>query len=92
VNDTRLELMFPAELVERIASRAAEIALERLRAESESPSRWLTVEEAARYGRWDKQHIYDMRSDGRLSRDGEHGHALVDRHELDAYIDNSRRS
>jgi excisionase family DNA binding protein len=87
VSDTRFEVTFPAELVEQIAARAADLAVERLRTEAPS-SRWMTVAEAAEYARCSRQHIYDLRSDGRLGRHGEHGHALVDRRELDAYLDN----
>jgi hypothetical protein len=94
VSDARLELTFPAELIEQIAGRAAELALERLRAEAESPSRWMTIPQAVAYmGGTDfernRQHLYDLRSSGRLGRHGEHGRALVDRHELDAYLGNS---
>jgi excisionase family DNA binding protein len=87
VSDARLELTVPAELVEEIAQRAAEIVLARQEA---ALPRWMTVPEAAEYARCTRQHIYDLRSDGRLSRHGEHGHALVDRHELDAYLENGR--
>jgi excisionase family DNA binding protein len=68
--------------------RAAELVLERI--EAAPPTRWMTVAEAAEYARCSPQHIYDLRSDGRLGRHGERGHALVDRRELDAYLDNSR--
>jgi excisionase family DNA binding protein len=81
----QLQVSFPAELVEAIAQRAAELVAER-----SEPSRWMTVEEAAEYARCSRQHIYDLRSDGRLTRHGERGHALVDRRELDAHLDNSR--
>jgi excisionase family DNA binding protein len=82
-----LILSLPAELVEQIAERAAELVLERI--EATPPSRWMTVEETAEYMRCTRQHVYDLRSDGRLGRYGEHGHALVDRREVDAYLDKS---
>jgi excisionase family DNA binding protein len=88
VSDRRLEIVVPPGLVEEIAAQAAELVLERQQAGTSS--RWLTVPEAAEYARCSRQHIYDLRSDGRLSRHGERGHALVDRNELDAYLDNSR--
>jgi excisionase family DNA binding protein len=88
VSERRVELVLPAELVEQIVDRAAALALERPPAQPQS--RWMTVPEAAEYARCSRQHIYDLRSDGRLSRHGERGHALVDRDELDAYLDNSR--
>jgi excisionase family DNA binding protein len=84
----QLVLPFPAELVEQIAERAAELVLERI--EASPPSRWMTIAEAADYARCSRQHIYDLRSDGRLGRHGERGHALVDRRELDAYLDNGK--
>jgi excisionase family DNA binding protein len=74
------------EQLDAIAERAAERVAQR-----SEPSRWMTVEEAAEHARCSRQHIYDLRSDGRLSRHGEHGHALVDRRELDAYLDNTAR-
>jgi excisionase family DNA binding protein len=86
VSEIRLQL--PDELLEQIASRAAELVLSRQ--ESKPASRWLTPAEAAEYARCSRQHIYDLRSDGRLGRHGERGHALVDREELDAYLDNGR--
>jgi excisionase family DNA binding protein len=82
VSEHRLELIVPPELVEAIAARAAAIVVAR-----SEPSRWMTVEEAAEYARCSRQHIYDLRSDGRLGRHGERGHALVDRRELDVYLD-----
>jgi hypothetical protein len=88
VSDARLELIFPAELVEQIAQLAAAIAKEQLRSESEPP-RWMTIEQAVAYSTFPAQHIYDMRSDGRLTKHGARGHALVDRRELDAYLDNT---
>lgn len=92
MTDARLEVIFPAELVEQIADRAAALVLERLQVDAEPRSRWMTVAEAAEYARCDRQHIYDLRSDGRLGRHGEHGRALVDRAELDAYLDNGREA
>lgn len=66
---------------------------ERLRAQAvDRPGRWMTPAEAAEYARVTRQTIYDWRSCGLLSRHGGHGHALVDRNELDALLDNSGRS
>ena len=86
----RLQLPVPDDLVERIAERAADLVFERLDAAPQP--RWLTIPEAAEYARCSTQHIYDLRSDGRLARHGERGHALVDRRELDTYLDNGRSS
>src|SRR5262249_28866296 len=83
-----LTLPFPDDLVYRIAQRAAEPVLRRLPAATQG--RWMTVREAADYARCSVQHVYDLRSDGRLGRHGGRGHALVDRRELDALLDNSR--
>jgi excisionase family DNA binding protein len=76
----RITFEVPAELVEQIAARAAEIAVERLRAEPESE--FLTVAEAAALIGATPQRIYDLRSDGRLTRHGDGGRALVARAEL----------
>jgi excisionase family DNA binding protein len=78
-----------AQLVKQIAERAAELALERLHEEARA-SRWMSVLDAAGYARCSPQHIYDLRSDGRLGKHGERGHALVDRYELDAYLEKRR--
>ena len=82
--DVFAQLRLPEHVVEAIAERAAEIVLARL--EAARRTRWMTVAEAAEYARCSRQHLYDLRSDGRLGRHGEHGHALVDRDELDAYL------
>jgi excisionase family DNA binding protein len=88
--DARVELTLPGELVEAIAERAAQMVLARQVAAEQS--RWMTVAEAAAYARCTRQHIYDLRSDGRLRRYGEHGRALVDRQELDDYLAHSGNS
>jgi hypothetical protein len=88
-----LDFLSPAVLAAldaRIDARVEKRFAERLRGEIESQSRWMTIPQAVEYSSFKKQHIYDMRSDGRLTRHGKHGHAIVDRHELDAQIDNSR--
>ena len=85
--DVFAQLRLPEHVLEAIAERAAEIVLARLEAQR---SRWMTVAEAAEYARCTRQHIYDLRSDGRLGRYGGHGAARVDRDELDAYLANGR--
>jgi hypothetical protein len=55
--DPTLRVRVPAELLEQIAARAAELVLARL---EPGPSRSLTVAEAAAYARWSRQHIYDL--------------------------------
>lgn len=79
-----LHLQLPDELLDAIAERAAVLALERL--ERQGPaSEFLTVDEAAELLRCKPQRIYDMRSDGRLSKFGDGSRALVMRSELIAH-------
>lgn len=49
-------------------------------------SSYLTVEEAAAYLRAKPQRVYDLLSDGRLSRVKDGSRVLVARAELDAYL------
>jgi excisionase family DNA binding protein len=78
-----LTFSVPAEVVEQIARRAAEIIAGQ---RSSDERRWLTVDEAATHARCSAQRIYNLRSAGRLSRTGDGGRALVDRQELDDLI------
>lgn len=80
-----LGLQLPDEAIEAIARRAAELVLERID-ELQPASDWLTVDEAAAFLRCEKQRIYDLRGDGRLSRFMEGGRALVSRRELSALV------
>ena len=50
----------------------------------------LTVPEAAKRLRAKPQRVYDLLSDGRLTRHKDGSRVLVDRRELDAYLGNSR--
>jgi excisionase family DNA binding protein len=86
-----LSLTLPADVVEAIASRAAAIALERLRAETEAPPRMLTVAEAAAAIRAKPQRVYDLLSDGRLTRHYDGRRVLVDRQELGDYLAGGQR-
>jgi excisionase family DNA binding protein len=86
-----LSLPLPPEIVDAIAARAAAIALERLRGEREAPPRLLTVDEAAAVLRAKPQRVYDLLSDGRLTRRRDGRRVLVDRQELDAYLGNRAR-
>lgn len=82
-----LRLVLPPELVEAVAERAAELVAEQLRAERGEPaSELLTVDEAAAWLRCKRQHIYDLRSSGRLSRLSDGRRALVARAELEALV------
>ena len=85
-----MTLSVPPELVEEIAQRAAAIALERLRVEAETAPRLLTVPEAAEYLRAKPQRVYDLLSDGRLTRKKDGSRVLVDRQELDRYLAGNR--
>jgi excisionase family DNA binding protein len=76
-----------AELVERAASRAAELVLERLgRTARDHLSPYLSVDEAAELLRCKPQRIYDLRSSGVLARFGDGSRALVSRAELEAHL------
>jgi excisionase family DNA binding protein len=81
-----LTLAIPDVLAERIAERAAEIALERLRGEAGVRSPYLTVPEAAEYLRAKPQRVYDLLSSRRLTRYRDGRRVLVSRAELDAYL------
>ena len=87
----RLELNVPDELLEAIARRAAAIAVERLRAEAEATPRFLLVPEAADFLRAEKQRVYDLLSEGRLKRHKDGARVLIDRQELERYLDGDRR-
>ena len=88
-----LKLELPAELVESIARRAAEIVLERLGAPP-AESEFLTVEEAAELlrcghddeGRVKRQRVYDLLSDGRLERFKDGSRVLVRRADVVAHL------
>ena len=80
------------EVLEAIAVRVAQLLAERGEtATAPTSSRWLSIGEAADYLRCSKQHVYDLRSSGRLSRHGDGGRALVDRDELDQLIKGDTR-
>lgn len=83
-----LVLTLPPELLEAVARRTAEIVLERLGADGrgKSATPWLSVHEAAVYLRCDRQRIYEMRCDGRLTAHKEGGRAVVARAELEALV------
>jgi excisionase family DNA binding protein len=91
VNGRRLELTLPDELVEAIALRASQIVLERLREQVEASPRLLTVSEAAALLRAKPQRVYDLLSDGRLTRHKDGRRVLVDRQDLERYLEGSRK-
>jgi excisionase family DNA binding protein len=86
-----LGLVVPDDILETIAERAAAILLERQRAEAEAPPRLLTVPEAAAFLRAKPQRVYDLLSDGRLTRHKDGRRVLVDRQELERYLAGGRR-
>jgi excisionase family DNA binding protein len=73
----------PAE-VERIARRAA--ALVSTDRTGDRPPRYLTVLEAADYLRCSRQRVYDLLSQGALTRLKDGARVLVARAEVDAYL------
>jgi excisionase family DNA binding protein len=83
----RVELS--SEELEAVARRAAELVLEELEVSS-SVSPFLSVEEAAEFLRCKPQRIYDLRSQGRLSRLADGSRVLVSRDELVALVARER--
>ncbi len=82
----------PAETVEAIAQRAAELVLDRLRRDGAglaAPARTspnATVRQAAEYLGAKPQRIYDLCSQGRLTRIKDGGRTLIAWAELEAYL------
>jgi excisionase family DNA binding protein len=74
----------PAEL-ERIAQRAAEI-VEARAAKAETQRPYLSVRESADYLRCSRQRVYDLLSQGALTRLKDGARVLVARAEVDAYL------
>jgi excisionase family DNA binding protein len=83
-----VELTLPADALEAIAHRAADLVLERLGARPPQPARpYLTVPEAAVYlSASSRQRVDDLLSQGRLTRVKDGRRTLVARSELDAYL------
>lgn len=82
----------PAELVDAIAERAAELVLERLRVKAvASESRYLTVDEAASLYRCKPQRIYDLISSGRLPKKNDGSRVLLERAELERRLEEGGR-
>ena len=73
-----------AEQVDLIAERVAAILAG---PQQTQQGRWLTIEQAADLIGAKRQRIYDLRAKGRLSKTGDGGRVLIDRHELDALIE-----
>ena len=80
-------LSLPADLVEAIAERAAELVLERLRAEQAEPvDRWLDVKAAAAYTRLPVGQLYKLTAARRIPHVRRGRRLLFDRTELDAWL------
>lgn len=82
--EIRLAVALTAGEVERIALRAAELVTAR-RPEERAP-RYLTVREAADSLRCSRQRVYDLLSQGTLTRLKDGARVLVARAEVDAYL------
>jgi len=76
----------PAESVEAIARRAAEIVLEELGDRRGEGPELLTVLEAAAVLRCNRQRVYDLISSGRLAKVKDGSRTLIRRVDLDAYL------
>jgi excisionase family DNA binding protein len=85
--DEPLVLPFPHELLEKIAQRAAEIAIaHEPAAPLDRPSPYMTVQEAADYLRAKPQRVYDLLSARRLTRHKDGSRVLISRDELDTHL------
>lgn len=80
-----LTIELPEEAVEAIAERVAELLRGEL-APSAPRREFVTPVEAAEIWGCDRQRIYDLRSQGRLTRHREGGRAMVSVAELEALI------
>ena len=83
----RVEAEIPAEVVEAIAARAAELVLERLA--PVAVSEFLTVAEAAELLRAKPQRVYDLVSSRRLTRYRDGSRVLISRAEVVSYLSES---
>ena len=81
-----LEVALSADLLDRIAVRAAELVEQRAPAGGGGASPYLTVAEAAAYLRAKPQRVYDLLSARRLTRHKDGSRTLVSRAELDAHL------
>jgi excisionase family DNA binding protein len=86
-----IHLELPDDALDELAQRVAAILAPRFARSEGASKRWFTVPEAADYIGAQPQRIYDLRSNGTLSRTGDGARALVDRAELDRYLENGAR-
>jgi excisionase family DNA binding protein len=80
-----VEVRIPPAAVEEVARRAAELVLEQLHP-GPPASEFVTVEEAAELLRARPQRVYDLLSQGRLTRFKDGSRVLVARAELLAHL------
>ena len=82
-----LRAQLPEDVLEAIAQRTAEIVLDRLAGERDgNETEFLNVDEAAALLRAKPQRIYDLLSDGRLTRHKDGSRVLISRAELVAHL------
>ena len=89
-----LSFQIPAQVLDAVASRAADIVLERLQAEpntSEVTSPYLTIREAAVLLRCSRQRIDDLLSQRRLTRHKDGSRTLVLRAEIQEHLRHEER-
>lgn len=82
-----LSLVVPPDLLEAIASRAAELLAEQLPAAELNP--YLTVDQAAEYMACKPKRIYDLCSQHRIPFAKDGSRTLLRRGDLDAYLEAS---
>jgi excisionase family DNA binding protein len=82
-----LSLAVPAELIELVARRAAELLAERQPAALEP---WLTVDQAAQHLACRPKRIYDLCSQRRVPFVKDGSRTLLRRADLDAYLEAQR--
>jgi excisionase family DNA binding protein len=82
-----VSLQIPAELVEQIAERAAEIVAERAGAGAGGAGEWLTVAEAADHLRCSTGRVYQLVSARRIPFQKDGSRVLFRRSEVDAWVE-----
>lgn len=81
---SELTVTLPSELVEQVAQRVAEILAPRF--EAPAVPDYMTVKQACDYAGFTPQRIYDLRSEGKLTRYGDGRSVRVARAELDEIL------
>ena len=84
-NPTRLELSVPAELVEAIAARAAELAADLV---ASRPEPWITVAQAAEHLACPRSRIYSLVSARRIPYCKDGSRVLFKASALDEWVSN----